>query len=81
MIFLHNIRRSNSQQDLSRKCSAWKDFGLLFWFLLLQRKSKVCGLRWGGMDELEVKSVALDKGTLSKLRLLMGLEPLKGMGG
>ena len=33
------------------------------------------------MDELEVKSVALDKGTLSKLRLLMGLEPLKGMGG
>ena len=28
------------------------------------------------MDGLEVKSVALDKGTLSKLRLLMGLEPL-----
>ena len=35
---------------------------LLFWSLLLQRKSKVCGLRWGGMDELEVKSLALDKG-------------------
>ena len=55
------------KQDLSRKCSAWKDFGLLFWSLLLQRKSKVCGLRWGGMDELEVKSLALDKGTYKSL--------------
>ena len=48
------------KQDLSRKCSAWKDFGLLFWSLLLQRKSKVGGLRWGGMDDLEVESVVLD---------------------
>ena len=24
----------------------------------------MCGLRWGGMDDLEVESVALDKGFL-----------------
>ena len=71
-------------QDLSRKCSAWKDFGLLFWSLLLQRKIKVCGLRWGGMDELEVKSLslALDKGTYKSLDswFLIGLEPLIDFG-
>ena len=55
------------KQDLSRKRSAWKDFGLLFWSILLQSKSKVCGLRWGGMDELEVASVALDIGTYKSL--------------
>ena len=55
------------KQDLSQKCSAWKYFGLLFWSLLLQRTSKVCGLRWGGMDELEVESVSLDKGTYKSL--------------
>ena len=49
------------KQELSQKCSDWTDFGLLFWSLLLQRKSKVCGLRWEGMDELEVESVALNK--------------------
>ena len=32
------------------------------------------------MYGLEVKSVALDKGTLLKLRLLMSLEPLKDFG-
>ena len=59
----YNIR-TISDQKISRKCSAWKDFGLSFWFLSLQRKSKVCGLRWGGMDELEVKSLALVKGLI-----------------
>ena len=58
---------TNIEQDLSRKCSTYKDFGLLFWSLSLQRKSKVCGLRWGGMDELEVKSLALDKGIYKNL--------------
>ena len=32
----------DSEQGLSRKCSAWKYFGLLFWSLSLQRKSKLC---------------------------------------
>ena len=59
-----NIR---NLQDFSRKCSAWKDFGLLFWSLLLQRKSTVCGLSWGRMDVLEVESLALDKGTYKSL--------------
>ena len=56
-----------TEQDLSRKCSAWKDFGLLSWSLSLQRKGKVCGLRWGCIYELEVKSLALDKGTYKSL--------------
>ena len=59
--------RNELEQDLSRKCSAWKDFGLLFWSLLLQRKSTVCGLSWGRMEELEVESLALDKGTYKSL--------------
>ena len=62
---LHSV--TSVQQDLSQKCSAWRDYGLLFWSLLLQRKNNVCGLRWEGMDELEVNSLALDKGTYKSL--------------
>ena len=44
------------QTRLKSKVFSLEDFRLLFWSLLLQRKSKVCGLMWGGINELEVES-------------------------
>ena len=54
---------TSSKQDLSRKCSA-----LDFYFGPSSFKERVkCVVKVGGMDKLEVKSLALDKGTYKSL--------------
>ena len=62
-IFLFNIKKKK-KQDLSRKCSAWKDFLLIFLFNPLPQLNIVGGVGSGRGQFLRFRSVYITNNSL-----------------